>query len=218
MIEKVVEVGRASRNGPSCCEEKEEGVEAEVEEWRLLATPDIIGSSGFSFELRTPECASVSGRSNSKEKSGSELADAHAITFVTGTGSPSQIVAIISIHNISLPPRTVPPVKAGPNVDYSTCDRANHCCQKKSTLSNFLEDSESKDILPVMPESGTCTGPGGEESIMGDQIMTFPTAGHKNTVTSMIRAVRSLSQPENTVNPASVPKSMPHSPPACQRL
>ena len=130
MIEKVVEVGCASRNGPSCREEEEEGVVVEVGEWRLLATPDIIGSSGFSFELRTPECASINGRSNSKENSGSELADAHAITFATGTGSPSRIVVIISIHSISLPPRTVPPAKASANVDYNTCDGVNHCCQK----------------------------------------------------------------------------------------
>lgn len=58
MIEKVVKVGCASRNSPSCREEEEEGVVVEVE-WRLSATPDIIGFSSFSFELRTPECAST---------------------------------------------------------------------------------------------------------------------------------------------------------------
>jgi len=47
-----------------------------MEKWFSLVTLDIIGSSGSGYEFRMVESASISGSSNTKEKFGSELADA----------------------------------------------------------------------------------------------------------------------------------------------
>ena len=43
--------------------------------WSTLATLDMVGSLGFDYEFRARESASISGSSNTEEKSDLELAD-----------------------------------------------------------------------------------------------------------------------------------------------
>ena len=63
---------RSSRNSAGG---GEEGVVVEMGKWFSLVTPDIIGSSGFSYQFRALESTSISGSSNIGEKSNFELAD-----------------------------------------------------------------------------------------------------------------------------------------------
>ena len=72
MTEKVVEVVGSSWNGAGG---GGEGEVVEMGKWFSLVTPDIIGSSDFSYQFRALENTSISGNSNIGEKSGSELAD-----------------------------------------------------------------------------------------------------------------------------------------------
>ena len=47
----------------------------EMEKWCLFAALDIIGSSGFDYEFRALESASISDNINSQEKPGPKLVD-----------------------------------------------------------------------------------------------------------------------------------------------
>ena len=67
----------------------------EMEEWFSLVTLDIIGSSGFGYEFRAVESASIKGSSNTKEESGFELADACNTT--PNMGGPSRTAVMPSI-------------------------------------------------------------------------------------------------------------------------
>jgi len=195
MTEKVAEVVRASRSGASGG--GGEGVVVEMGKWFSLVTLDIIGSCGFGYEFRALESASISGSSNSQEKSGSELAEAYNTIF--NMGSPSRIGAILTLilpfrllHSLPLK-RTREVMRAASTIRRVT---ARILAAKKSALATSPEDSESKDILSVMLKSNTYTGPDGESS-MRDQLMTFLAAGHETTATAMIWAIHCLSLPEN---------------------
>ncbi|KAG0133876.1 cytochrome P450 [Tuber indicum] len=191
MTEKVAEVVRASRGAGG----EEQGVVVEMGKWCSLVTLDIIGSSGFGYEFRALESASVSG--NPEERSGSELADAYNTIF--NVGSPSRIVAILSMIFPALLVRSLP-LKRTHDVAHaaSTIRRvtAQIIAAKKSALATSKEDAESEDILSVMLKSNAYTGSDGESS-MRDQMMTFLAAGHETTATSMIWAIHALSLPEN---------------------
>jgi len=195
MTEKVAEVMRASRSGAGG--NGEEGVVVEMGRWFSLVTLDIIGSSGFGYEFHALESASISGSSNSEEKSGSELAEAYNTIF--NRGRPSRILAILSlifpsslVQSLPLK-RTREVARAASTIRRVT---AQILAAKKSALAASPEDSESKDILSVMLKSNTYTGPDGESS-MRDQMMTFLAAGHETTATSMLWAIHTLSLPEN---------------------
>ncbi|RPA96817.1 cytochrome P450 [Choiromyces venosus 120613-1] len=195
MTEKVAEVVRASGDGG------EEGVVVEMGKWFSLATLDIIGSSGFGYEFRALESASISGSDTTVENSGSELADAYNTIF--NMGSPSRNVAILSMI---FPPWLINslPLKRIRDVAQASLTikrvTAQIIATKKSAMAatpiTSSEDSESKDILSIMLKSNTYTGPDGESS-MRDQMMTFLAAGHETTATSMIWAIHALSLPEN---------------------
>ncbi|CUS11563.1 unnamed protein product [Tuber aestivum] len=194
MTEKVAAVVRASRSSGG---EGEEGVVVEMGRWCSLATLDIIGSCGFGYEFRALESASISGSSDTEEKSGSELANAYNTIF--NKGSPSWIAVVLStifpssfVQYLALK-RTREVARAAGTIRRVT---ARILAAKKSALATSPKDSESNDILSVMLKSDTYTGPEGESS-MRDQMMTFLAAGHETTATSMIWAIYTLSLPEN---------------------
>lgn len=80
----------------------------EIAKWRLLAVLDIVGSSGFDYEFRALESASISDSINSKEKSGPELVDAYNTVF--GTGSPPRVAGTLPMI---FPFRFVQPLRLG---------------------------------------------------------------------------------------------------------
>jgi len=126
MFEKVRGVMRASRNGAS--RGGEEGVAVEMGKWFSSVTLDTVGSSGFSYEFRRLESASISGNSNTEEKSSSKLGRIQ-YNLQYGWSIPDRGDAI---YDISLPSRAVPVAKANPphrprGVYYETCDCTNNC-------------------------------------------------------------------------------------------
>ena len=76
MIEGVEEVVRASQSDASSGEE-EEGVVVEVGKWCSLTMQDINSSSGFGYEFRALESATISRSSNTEENSNAESADTY---------------------------------------------------------------------------------------------------------------------------------------------
>ena len=102
---EVAEVARASRSGAGGCGEERV---VEMEKWFSLVTLDIIGSSGFGYGFRAVESASIRGSSNTKEKSGFELADACNTTPNMGGPSRTAVMPpiIFPFHLVqSLPPK-----------------------------------------------------------------------------------------------------------------
>ncbi|PUU77219.1 hypothetical protein B9Z19DRAFT_181475 [Tuber borchii] len=81
MFENVAGVMRASQSGAGGWRKGRVG---EMRELFSLVTLGKIGSYGFSYEFRVLESASISGISNTKEKSGSRLADAYNTIFNMG--------------------------------------------------------------------------------------------------------------------------------------
>ena len=131
MTEKVAEVMRSSWNGAG--DGREEGVVVEMGKRFSLVTLDIIGFSDFGYEFRALESASIGGSSNVGEKSGFELADAYNTIFCSlfhlhtfqhlqhGWSIPDRSDAI---HDVSLPPCTIPPTRVNPRRRgiYQMCD------------------------------------------------------------------------------------------------
>ena len=88
----VAEVIHVSRNGADGYGEERV---VEMGKWFSLVTPDIIRYSGFGYEFRTLESSSISGNSNTKKNSGSELADAYNTIF--NIGGRFRMVAMLSM-------------------------------------------------------------------------------------------------------------------------
>jgi len=180
MTKKVTEMVRAFRRGADGGGEEGGGAY-----WCATRHSSIIGSSGFGYEFRALETASISS-SNTEENSCS-LVDANTMIF--NMSSPSRIVATLSIIFPSHF-RQFPLLKPNRDVGYKTSP------SKKSTLATSAEGSELKDVLFVMLKSDTYMGSDGESST-GDQTMTLLAAGHETTATSMIWAIRVSSLLEN---------------------
>ncbi|PWW78021.1 hypothetical protein C7212DRAFT_175385, partial [Tuber magnatum] len=168
----------------------------EMGRWYSLVTLDLVASSGVDYELRAPEGASINGGSNTEER----LGDTY--NTISNTGSPSQIMATLSlilpsrlVQFLSLK-RTHDIARAALTIKRVTAQIIAIIAAGKSTLATSPEGSRSGDTLSGMLKSNTHTGPDGESG-MRDQMMTFLAAGHETPATSITWTIDALYLREN---------------------
>lgn len=164
----------------------------EMSRWCSLATLDIIGRAGFGYEFRALETGSGDGESKS------ELAQAYNMLF-----RPSGFAVAMHLARILLPTWLVGALPLRHNRDSrlaaKTLKRVSGEIINAKKLSLSLAGEKStgeRDILSTMLKSGDYEGADGVDA-MRDQMMTFLTAGHETTATSMIWVLHLLSLEEN---------------------
>lgn len=165
----------------------------EMGRWSSLATLDIIGRAGFGYEFRALETGSEDGESKN------ELAQAYSTLF-----KPTKLAFALHIARLTIPrwllealplPRKKELRKASETLKRVSVEIINAKKLELAEKKNGGSGGE-RDILSTMLNSGSYHGEDGDE-VMRDQMMTFLTAGHETTATSMMWGLHLLSLKEN---------------------